>query len=58
MANNAGNASEGPAKRQTIPRISANGSGKIGIEKTKKWTSALTVAPMSQSKGGNATILG
>jgi len=58
MVNNAGSASKGPARRQTIPRISANGSGKIRIEKTKKWTSTLTVAPISQSNGGNDTILG
>jgi hypothetical protein len=55
MVNNAGNANEGPARRQTIPRILASGSGKIRIE--KKRTNTLTTAPISQSNGGNATIL-
>ena len=28
----------------------ANGSGKIRIEKTKKWTSTLTIAPISSAQ--------
>jgi hypothetical protein len=55
MVNNAGNTNEGPAgdkqSQESSPGVPAKSESK------KKWTNTLTTAPISQSNGGNATIL-